>query len=145
MVPSNNDSPPCAGRILVVDDDRAALEIVRHFLQKEGFEVVLAQSGEECLDLIDREHIDVVLLDVVMPGMDGFEVCGELRKSAQGRDIPVILLTARDDMNARKAGMRLGVSEFLTKPLDRRELVSRVKAQLHIRHIEHRLDNLLGE
>lgn len=145
MMPADNESSPCAGRVLVVDDDRAALEIVRHFLQKEGYDVLLAQSGRECLDLIDREHIDVILLDVVMPGMDGFEVCAELRKSDRGRDIPVILLTARDDMNARKAGMRLGVSEFLTKPLDRHELTSRVKAQLHIRHIEHRLDNLLSD
>ncbi len=134
----------CKETILVVDDDRSALEIVRHILEKEGFNTLCAQNGEECLQFVRQQHVDVILLDVVMPGMDGLEVCARLRASERGRGIPVILLTASDDMKTRKAGMHLGVSEFITKPLARKELLARIRAQLHVRTIEHKLDNLLG-
>jgi DNA-binding response OmpR family regulator len=130
-------------RVLVVDDDKHAIEILTRLLEKEGFVVVRAQSGREALDAVAREPVDVILLDVMMPEMDGFQVCNELRLSEKTRDIPVILLTAKDDMETRVVGMRLGVSEFLTKPINKRELFARVRAQLHQRGIEYGIDDIL--
>lgn len=131
------------GRVLVVDDDKHAVEILYRLLQKEGFEVLRAQSGREALDIVAAEDVDVILLDVMMPEMDGFQVCEALRAVERTRNIPVILLTAKDDMETRVLGMKLGVSEFLTKPINKRELFSRIRAQLHQRTLEQGIASLV--
>ena len=135
----------CEGRVLVVDDDKHAVEILYRLLQKENFEVLRAQSGGEALAVVAAEKVDVILLDVMMPEMDGFQVCEALRKAERTRDIPVILLTAKDDMETRVLGMKLGVSEFLTKPINKRELFARIRAQLHHRTLENRIDTMLTD
>jgi two-component system cell cycle response regulator len=89
--------------------------------------------------------VTLLLLDVMMPGMSGFQVCEALRQNPQTAEIPVILLTAKDDMETRVVGMRLGVSEFLTKPINKVELFARLRAQMHQRGIEHRINNMLTE
>lgn len=132
------------GRVLVVDDDRNAVDILNRLLQKEGFQVACATGGREALAILAAQPIDVVLLDVMMPEMDGFQVCAALRADDRIRDIPVILLTAKDDMETRLEGMRLGVSEFLTKPINKTELFARVRAQIHQRHLEQGIDQILG-
>src|SRR4051812_41727072 len=114
--------PKNSGRILIVDDDQDAREILNRLLGAEGYECILAENGERCLEMARNEPIDVILLDVMMPGMDGIQVCDELRKDAKLRSIPVILLTARDDISTRAQGMEQGVSEYLTKPVNKREL-----------------------
>ncbi len=134
-----------AGRVLVVDDNPHAIDIVYRLLEREGFTVLRAQSGREALAITAAEEVDVILLDVMMPGMDGFEVCAELRRDARTRDIPVILLTAKDDMETRVQGMKLGVSEFLTKPINKRELFARVRAQIHQRTLGQGIDSILTE
>ena len=123
------------GRVLVVDDDKHAVEILYRLLEKDGFEVLRAQSGTEALAIATKEQVDVILLDVMMPQMSGFEVCEKLRNDTRTRDIPVILLTAKDDMETRVVGMKLGVSEFLTKPINKRELFTRIRAQIHQRKL----------
>src|SRR5262245_9198351 len=133
------------GRVLVVDDDKHAVEILYRLLEKEGFEVLRAQSGREALDVVGSNRVDVILLDVMMPEMDGFQVCEALRGAERTRDIPVILLTAKDDMETRVLGMKLGVSEFLTKPINKRELFARIRAQLHQRTLEHGIDTILTD
>ena len=133
------------GTVLVVDDDKHAVEILYRLLQKEGFEVLRAQSGKEALAVVAARDVDAILLDVMMPEMDGFEVCTALRREERTRDIPVLLLTARDDMETRVLGMKLGVSEFLTKPINKRELFARVRAQIHQRTLEHGIDHILTE
>jgi len=133
------------GRVLVVDDDKHAVEILYRLLEKEGFEVVRAQGGAEALELATKSQIDVILLDVMMPQMSGFEVCEKLRNDTRTRDIPVILLTAKDDMETRVLGMKLGVSEFLTKPINKRELFARIRAQIHQRALDHGLDTILSD
>jgi PleD family two-component response regulator len=133
------------GRVLVVDDDEHAVEILYRLLQREGFEVLRARSGKEALAIVAAQDVDVILLDVMMPEMDGFAVCGELRREERTRDIPVVLLTAKDDMETRALGMKLGVSEFLTKPTNKRELFARVRAQIHQRKIEHSIDDILTQ
>jgi DNA-binding response OmpR family regulator len=124
--------------ILVVDDDANSRDIAARLVELEGFRTKRAESGEECLRMVKTEAIDLILLDVMMPKMDGFEVCAALRQG--GIKIPIILLTAKDDVDTRAEGMRQGVSEFLTKPINRAELVARIRAQLHILELNRRLE-----
>jgi DNA-binding response OmpR family regulator len=124
--------------ILVVDDDPACLDIATHLLEREGFRVRATESGEGCLRIASREPFDLILLDVMMPGMDGFEVRTALRDA--GRRIPVILLTARDDIDARFEGIAQGIVEYLTKPINKHELLARVRAQLHILELGRQLE-----
>ena len=131
-----------AATILVVDDDPDCREITARLLEREGHRARRAASGEECMRIALAEPIDVVLLDVMMPGMDGFAVCEALRQA--GQRIPIILLTASDEMDTRLEGMHLGVSEFLTKPINRVELLARVRAQLHIRDLTRQLETVEG-
>ena len=131
------------GNVLVVDDDRNAVDILNRLLTKEGFVVQCAHGGREALTLANAHPIDVILLDVMMPDMDGFQVCEALRQNDRTREIPIILLTAKDDMETRVVGMRLGVSEFLTKPINKVELFARVRAQVHQRSVAHGMDDIL--
>jgi DNA-binding response OmpR family regulator len=132
------------GNVLVVDDDRNAVDILNRLLTKEGFVVQCAHGGREALAQVAAHPIDVILLDVMMPDMDGFQVCEALRQNESTRGIPIILLTAKDDMETRVVGMRLGVSEFLTKPINKTELFARLRAQMHQRTIEHRIAHMLS-
>ena len=114
--------------ILVVDDNKGVLEFLLLLLSKHGLSVIGASSGSECLDIVKSQPIDLVILDVMMPVMDGLEVCHQLKKLKAA--IPIILLTARDDMTTRAAAMDLGVSEFVAKPVNNQDLLNRVRMQL---------------
>ncbi len=127
------------GRILIVDDDPHAVEILTRMLEREGYECVSASGGPPALQIVRQQPVDVILLDVMMPEMDGLQVCERLREDNDLRQIPVILLTAKDDMETRSRGMALGVSEYLTKPVNRRELFLRIGAQLHSRELNRKL------
>jgi len=117
-------------QIMVVDDDPDTVSILARHLQREGFTAIEAISGPECLRIVHEHRIDVILLDLMMPGMDGFQVCRALKLDPETAEIPVIMITARDDLDARAEGMRLGVSDFLAKPVFRRQLANRIRAQL---------------
>jgi two-component system, cell cycle response regulator len=119
-------------QILVVDDDPDTVAILSRHLQREGFVPLAANSGAECLKMVQENEVDVILLDLMMPEMDGFQVCKALKNNPETAEIPVIMITARDDMDARAEGMRLGVSDFLAKPVFRRQLANRVRAQLEM-------------
>jgi DNA-binding response OmpR family regulator len=119
-------------QIMVVDDDQDTVAILARYLQREGFVPIEANSGPQCLKLVHENEVDVILLDLMMPEMDGFQVVKALRESAETAEIPIIMITARDDLDARAEGMRLGVSDFLAKPVFRRQLASRVRAQLEV-------------
>jgi DNA-binding response OmpR family regulator len=113
--------------ILVVDDERNIVDLVRLYLEKEGFAVVAASTGDEALVAHARHDPDLVVLDVMLPGRDGFEVCREIRRRG---DTPVIMLTARDDDVDAIVGLELGADDYVTKPFNPRALVARVKAIL---------------
>ncbi len=121
------------GRVLVVDDDEDSRRLLSHLLERKGYRVVLADGGQAALDSLRTKEVDVILLDVMMPNMDGFAVCRELKKSPATASLPVILLTARDDMETRATGMNLGVSDFLAKPVNREELFLRLRTQVDAR------------
>jgi two-component system KDP operon response regulator KdpE len=116
-------------KVLVVDDAAEVIEAVTvsFTLQWRETEVIGADNGETALDLVEREHPDIVLLDIAMPGMDGFAVLRELRAFS---DVPVIMLTARDDVIDKVKGLELGADDYVTKPFDHLELLARVKALL---------------
>ena len=136
--------PTTPPRILVCDDEPAIVTVVATILRREGYDVLEASSGPECIALVDRGQIDLVLLDVTMPEMDGFAVCQALRTREAGRQLPlpIVLLTGRTDVDARVEGMHHGVSEFLTKPVNRHELVARVRAQLRIVSLTRELETI---
>jgi DNA-binding response OmpR family regulator len=139
------EEEPFTGTVLVIDDERHSLDILTRFLALGDFATMTAASGEDGLALARSQPIDVIVLDVSMPGMDGLAVCEELRQDERTRGIPVILLTGHDDTRTRAAGMRLGVMEYLTKPVSRPELLTRVRAQLHARHLARRIDETLAK
>jgi DNA-binding response OmpR family regulator len=128
------------GTVLVIDDDADMRDILMRTLRNAGYRVLTAETGALGLATAAAQAVDVILLDVMMPGMDGLAVCAELRTHERTRSVPVILLTAKDDVATRAAGMRLGVSEYVTKPVNLHELLSRVRSQLHARQIRAQLD-----
>jgi two-component system response regulator MprA len=117
-------------KLLVVDDERAVRESLRRALELEGYEIELAADGSEALSVLQEEapQPDAVILDVLMPGVDGLEVCRRLR--AAGNHVPVLMLTARDEVENRVAGLDAGADDYVTKPFALEELLARVRALL---------------
>jgi two-component system, OmpR family, alkaline phosphatase synthesis response regulator PhoP len=113
--------------VLVVDDERNIVELVRLYLEKEGFAVVSASDGEQALVQYERSDPDLVILDLMLPKLDGFEVCRELRRRG---DVPILMLTARSEDIDAIVGLELGADDYVTKPFNPRALVARVKAIL---------------
>jgi DNA-binding response OmpR family regulator len=114
-----------AGTILLVEDEPSVGELVRGYLQRDGYRVVWVRSGEEALAEIDRHPVRLVVLDIGLPGMDGFDVCRAMRARSQ---VPILMLTARDEEPDRVVGLEVGADDYLTKPFSPRELVARMKA-----------------
>ena len=115
------------GTVLVVDDHDMVREVVIRYLEREGFEVEQATDGESALEMLDARPPDLVVLDIMLPGVDGFTVLTELRKTSQ---IPVILLTARSEETDRIVGLELGADDYVVKPFSPRELAARVRSVL---------------
>ena len=138
-------SPTPPARILVCDDDPAIAAMVAAILHREGYETLQAHDGPDCIALVEAQQVDLILLDVTMREMDGFAVCDALRSRDAGRQLPIVLLTGRTDLDTRVEGMHHGVSEFLTKPVNRYELVARVRAQLRIVALTRQLETLERE
>ena len=114
-------------RILVVDDEDSIVQLIAYNLRRGGYTVVTANNGEEALRLAHADPPDLVVLDVMLPGMDGFDVCKELRRDL---DVPIVMLTARGEEIDRVVGFEIGADDYVTKPFSPRELVGRIKAIL---------------
>jgi two-component system alkaline phosphatase synthesis response regulator PhoP len=114
-------------RILIVDDEANIIELARMYLEREGFRVESATDGVQALEMVATHEPDLLVLDIMLPEIDGFEVCRRLRTKS---DLPIIMLTARDDDIDKIVGLELGADDYLTKPFNPRELVARVKAIL---------------
>ena len=114
-------------KVLVVDDEKPIADIVDFNLTKEGYEVQVAYDGDDALDKVESFQPDLILLDIMLPGRDGMEVCREIRKKY---DMPIIMVTAKDSEFDKVLGLELGADDYVTKPFSNRELVARVKANL---------------
>ena len=138
-------------RILAVDDNKQNLSVLQRALTAAGYEVVIAEEGHSALKLIESAPPDLVLLDVMMPGMSGYEVCQQIRANEATCLLPVVMLTALTDMTDRIRGIESGADDFLSKPFNREELLTRVKSLLRIKALHdevetknHLLRNLFG-
>ena len=114
-------------KIMVVDDDANICELLRLYLEKEGFDPVIAPNGMKALELFDSEKPDLILLDVMMPQLDGWQVCREIRKKSQ---CPIIMLTAKGEVFDKVLGLELGADDYVVKPFEAKEVIARVKAVL---------------
>jgi len=117
-------------RILLVDDERYLAGAVARSLRDEGYEVLTANDGREAVATAARHNFDLIILDVVMPGKDGFWVCSELRKKYIAGTVPIIFMTARADVDDRVRGLDIGGSDYLVKPFDMKELKARIRVLL---------------
>lgn len=127
------------GRVLVVDDDPKNRRLLNDLLRARGHEVVEAPSGEEALRQVSETPPDVVLLDIMMPGMDGIEMCRRIKDNPATSHIPVLLVTALSERSDRIRGIEAGANDFLTKPIDTRDVVLRVRNAVHLHHLHNRL------
>ncbi|GKQ43337.1 DNA-binding response regulator [Companilactobacillus sp. RD055328] len=116
-----------AKKVLVVDDEKPISDIIKYNMEKEGYEVFTAFDGQEAVDQVEEVEPDIILLDLMLPVMDGLEVAREIRKT---RDTPIIMITAKDAEIDKVIGLELGADDYVTKPFSNRELVARVKATL---------------
>jgi DNA-binding response OmpR family regulator len=116
-----------SNKILVVDDEKQIVEIVKAYLERDGYKIIIAYDGKAAIETARKEHPDLLVLDLMLPGISGWDVCRTLRKES---DVPIIMLTARDDTTDKIVGLELGADDYVTKPFDPKELVSRVRAVL---------------
>lgn len=114
-------------KIMVVDDEMHIRELVRFYLDKAGFDTIEAANAEEALDIVENQYIDLAVVDIMMPGMDGFELVEQMR---QYREFPVIMLTAKSQSKDKLRGFSLGIDDYVTKPFDPDELMARIKTIL---------------
>ncbi len=122
-----------SAKILIIEDEQPIAEIIKFNLEKEGYEAIIANNGELGLQLALSEAPDLILLDLMLPGMDGMDVCRLIRQQA---DMPILMLTAKDSELDKVLGLELGADDYITKPFSNRELLARVKANLR-RRIQH--------
>ena len=116
-----------SGKILIVDDDRNICELLRLYIEKEGFETAIANDGKAAVQMFDAVNPDLILLDIMLPELDGWQVCREIRKKSQ---CPIIMLTAKGEVFDKVLGLELGADDYVVKPFKPRELVARVRARL---------------
>jgi diguanylate cyclase (GGDEF)-like protein len=119
-------------KILIVDDVPKNIQVAANILQKNGYQMAFAQDGRTAIAQTEDNRFDLILLDIMMPQMDGFEVCQQIRKSAANKDVPVIFLTAKNDSESIVKGFELGAMDYVTKPFNGTELLARVKTHLEL-------------
>ncbi|HHU04218.1 MAG: response regulator [Saccharofermentanales bacterium] len=124
-----------SSKILVVDDEQNIVDILKSNLEREGYEVLVAFDGEQAVEMCKTKSPDLVLLDCMMPGMDGFDVCKTIRRNS---NVPIVMLTAKSEELDKVLGLELGADDYITKPFSVREVLARVKAQLRRVNIQER-------
>ena len=114
-------------KIMIVDDDTNICELLRLYIEKEGYSTVIANDGEQAVELFNREQPNLILLDIMLPQMDGWQVCREIRKTS---DVPIIMLTAKGEVFDKILGLELGADDYVVKPFEAKEVVARIRAVL---------------
>src|SRR3954468_10861655 len=139
-----NDTTPVGPRVLVVDDQAPNVRLLEAILAPRGYDVRTASSGEEALAALERDDMDLVLLDIVMPGLDGYQVCREIRERPGTAYLPVVMVTASGDEQKVKA-LEAGADDFLTKPIDKSELLARVASLARIKRYQDTINGQSDE
>src|SRR4030081_1861494 len=130
--------------VLSVDDDPADRALLRKLIPRLGYATIEAKDGLQALEMINERHPDLVLLDVMIPGLDGFEVCRRVRSQPELAGLPILLLTALDQVEDLAAGLEAGANDFLAKPFNEVELTARVRSLLRTKMLQDRLADILG-
>ena len=143
-ISADNDAKTAESKILVVDDNEQNLELLVAYLETLECPVTTAVDGVDALDKIAAEKPDLILLDIMMPRMSGFEVCRKIKSDPTTRDIPVIMVTALNELTDIERGVESGTDDFITKPVNRLELTTRVKSLLRVKHLKSELDRTLA-
>jgi len=131
-------------RVLIVDDNPQNLELLVAYLESLGCQVLTATDGLEALERVQQDQVDLILLDVMMPRMSGFEVCRKLKSDPATREIPIIMVTALNELGDIQRGVESGTDDFITKPVNRLELTTRVRSLLRVRHLKNELERTLA-
>jgi two-component system cell cycle response regulator len=142
--PAGEDFDAASSHVLVVDDNAQNLELLVAYLEMLGCKVTTASDGLDALEKIRHQEIDLVLLDIMMPRMSGFEVCRKLKSDPKTREIPIIMVTALNELGDIERGVESGTDDFISKPVNRLELLTRVKSLLRVRHLKSELDRTLA-
>jgi len=139
------DAPPKRpSRILIADDNQQNLELLEVYLSDQGFEIALAADGAETLKKVGEFEPDLILLDIMMPKLSGYEVCQQLKQQKPTRDIPILMVTALNEQGDIAKAVQAGCDDFLSKPVNRLELQTRVRSLLRVRHLTNERDRLLA-
>jgi two-component system, OmpR family, alkaline phosphatase synthesis response regulator PhoP len=141
---SGPDETSAKGTVLVVDDNEQNLELLVAYLDTLECSVVAAIDGIDALEKIAQSAPDLILLDVMMPRMSGFEVCRKLKSDPETRDIPIIMVTALNELGDIERGVECGTDDFISKPVNRLELTTRVRSLLRVRHLKNELERTLA-
>lgn len=131
-------------RVLIADDNEQNRELLDAYLAEEGYTILFANDGQEAMDVVDAQQPDLILLDIMMPRMSGYEVCEQLKADAEKRDIPVLIVTALNEQGDIEKAVKAGCDDFLTKPVNQLELKTRVRSLLRVRHLANERDRLLA-
>jgi len=134
---------PKQSKILIADDNVQNCELLQAYLDDVGVDVVLAYDGQETLDKVASDNPDLILLDIMMPKVSGFEVCRRLKSQEKTRDIPIVMVTALNELGDIERAVEAGTDDFLSKPVSKLELVTRVKSLLRVRHLKSELERTL--
>jgi two-component system alkaline phosphatase synthesis response regulator PhoP len=138
------DSKQPASRILIADDNIQNCELIDAYLSEEGYEMLVAYDGLQAMKRIEEQLPDLVLLDIMMPKLSGYEVCKRIKSNPRTKDIPVLMVTALNEQGDIEKAVRAGCDDFLTKPVNSLELKTRVKSLLRVRHLTNERDRLLA-
>lgn len=131
-------------RVLIADDNEQNRELLDAYLADEDYEILMAHDGQQTMEVVESQQPDLILLDIMMPRMSGYEVCEKLKADPEKRSIPVLMVTALNEMGDIEKAVNAGCDDFLTKPVSQLELKTRVRSLLRVRHLATERDRLLA-
>ena len=141
---SSSDIDISSSRVLIADDIQQNRELLEAYLADEGYEILMASDGQQTMQIVDQQQPDLILLDIMMPRMSGYEVCSQIKGDPARRGILVLIVTALNEAGDIEKAVNAGCDDFLTKPVNRLELRTRVRSLLRVRHLANERDRLLA-
>ena len=144
MSSRSSDIDISSSRVLIADDIQQNRELLEAYLADEGYEILMASDGQQTMQLVDKHQPDLILLDIMMPRMSGYEVCAQIKGDAARRGIMVLIVTALNEAGDIEKAVNACCDDFLTKPVNRLELRTRVRSLLRVRHLANERDRLLA-